>query len=138
VIIQDYARLSKAKYCSAMKTPMSLAVEVKQRCAAVDHCHPSRSARQYKLLLDISRSGLYYQPTGVSDNDLNLDKLIDRQYMITPFYRSRKVTVWPKSERHTVNRKTCTAANVVNGSDGSTTVLGLASRDQVIKSTHIF
>ncbi len=56
-------------------------------------------------LLDISRSGLYYQPAGVSDEDLILMKLIDKQYMATPFYGARKMAVWLKSERHRVNRK---------------------------------
>jgi len=60
--------------------------------------------RQSKLL-DISRSGLYYQSAGVSDEDLNLMKLIDRQYMATPFYGARKIAAWLKSERHSVNRK---------------------------------
>ena len=49
--------------------------------------------RQCKLL-DTSRSGLYYQPTGVSDKDLSLMKLIDRQYMARPFYGSRKLAAW--------------------------------------------
>jgi len=56
-------------------------------------------------LLDISRSGLYYHPAGVSDADLTLMKLIDKQYMATPFYGARKMAVWLKSERHSVNRK---------------------------------
>ena len=56
-------------------------------------------------MLDISRSGLYYQPVGVSGKDLNLMKLIDKQYMATPFYGARKISAWLKSERHSVNRK---------------------------------
>ena len=56
-------------------------------------------------MLDISRSGLYYHPAGVSDADLTLMKLIDKQYMETPFYGARKMAVWLKSERHSVNRK---------------------------------
>jgi putative transposase len=56
-------------------------------------------------LLDISRSGLYYHPAGISDADLTLMKLIDKQYMATPFYGARKMAVWLKSERHSVNRK---------------------------------
>ena len=56
-------------------------------------------------MLDISRSGLYYHPAGVSDADLTLMKLIDKQYMATPFYGARKMAVWLKSERHSVNRK---------------------------------
>jgi putative transposase len=32
-------------------------------------------------------------------------KLIDHQYMATPFYGARKITAWLKSEHHNVNRK---------------------------------
>jgi putative transposase len=56
-------------------------------------------------LLDISRSGLYYQPVGISENDLTLMKLIDRQYLATPFYGARKIAAWMKSQNHQVNRK---------------------------------
>jgi len=56
-------------------------------------------------LLDISRSGLYYQPLGTSNEDLEFMKLIDRQYLATPFYGARKIAAWLKSQQHTVNRK---------------------------------
>jgi len=56
-------------------------------------------------LLDISRSGLYYQPVGISEEDLTLMKLIDRQYLATPFYGARKIAAWLKSQSHRVNRK---------------------------------
>jgi putative transposase len=56
-------------------------------------------------LLDISRSGLYYQPKGISEEDLVLMKLIDHQYLATPFYGARKIAVWLKSQGHRVNRK---------------------------------
>jgi putative transposase len=55
--------------------------------------------------LDISRSGLYYQPKGISDEDLNLMKLIDCQYLATPFYGARKIAAWLKSQSYSVNRK---------------------------------
>jgi putative transposase len=56
-------------------------------------------------LLDISRSGLYYQPKGISEEDLDLMKLIDRQYLVTPFYGSRKIAAWLKGQGYSVNRK---------------------------------
>jgi putative transposase len=80
-------------------------VEVKQRRAAVDRRRPSLSVARQCKLLDISRSGLYYQPVAVSDEDLSLMKLIDCQYMVTPFYGTRKMAAWLKSKRHSVNRK---------------------------------
>jgi putative transposase len=56
-------------------------------------------------LLDISRSGLYYQPKGISEEDLVHMKLIDRQYLVTPFYGARKIAAWLKSQGQLVNRK---------------------------------
>ncbi len=56
-------------------------------------------------LLDISRSGLYYQPARVREEDLTLMKLIDRQYLAAPFYGARKIAAWLKSQSHQVNRK---------------------------------
>ena len=71
----------------------------------VDRQHPSLSVVRQCTLLDISRSGLYYQPTGISEEDLTLMKLIDRQYLVTPFYGARKIAAWLKSQGQRVNRK---------------------------------
>jgi putative transposase len=56
-------------------------------------------------LLDISRSGLYYQPKGISEEDIVHMKLIDRQYLATPFFGARKIAACLKSQKHIVNRK---------------------------------
>jgi len=56
-------------------------------------------------LLDISRSGLYYQPVGISEEDLTLMKLIDRQYLAIPFYGTRKIAACLKSQGKRANRK---------------------------------
>jgi putative transposase len=49
---------------------------------------------------------LYYQPKGLPDEDLVLMKLIDRQYLATPFYGARKIAVELKKQAGlTVNRK---------------------------------
>ena len=45
-------------------------------------------------LLEISRSSLYYQPPRASAQDLELMAPMDRQYLKTPFYGSRRMTVW--------------------------------------------
>ena len=71
----------------------------------IDHQHPLLSIVRQCRLLGISRSGVYYQPKGISDEDLALMKLIDRQYLDTPFYGARKIAVWLKSQGQWVNRK---------------------------------
>ena len=71
----------------------------------VNRQHPSLSVVSQCRLLGISRSGLYYQPAGISEEDLTLMKLIDRQYLATPFYGARKIAAWLKSQGQRVNRK---------------------------------
>jgi putative transposase len=74
----------------------------------VDRQHPSLSVVRQCTLLNISRSGLYYQPTvllGKDEENLTLMKLIDRQYLVTPFYGARKIAAWLKSQGQGVNRK---------------------------------
>jgi len=56
-------------------------------------------------LLDISRSSVYYNPVEASEYELGLMELIDRQYLQTPFYGSRKMTACLRRQGHQVNRK---------------------------------
>jgi putative transposase len=55
--------------------------------------------------MGISRSGLYYKAMEVDRDDLLLMSMMDRQYMTTPFYGARKMSVWLKSQGRVVNRK---------------------------------
>jgi len=71
----------------------------------VDRRHPSLSVVRQCRLLDISRSGLYYRPVGISQEDLTLMKLIDRQYLGTPFYGARRIAAWLRNQGYRVNRK---------------------------------
>jgi len=80
-------------------------LSVERRREVVDHRHPSLSMVRQCRLLDISRSSLYYQPKGISEEDLIHMKLIDRQYLATPFYGARKIAACLKSQGHLVNRK---------------------------------
>jgi putative transposase len=55
--------------------------------------------------LGLNRSGLYYEPVGESEENLRLMRLIDEQYTRAPFYGSRKMTRWLRTEGYLVNRK---------------------------------
>jgi putative transposase len=55
--------------------------------------------------LELARSSWYYKPHGVSDYALELMRLLDRQYMLTPFYGIRRMTAWLHQEGHNVNHK---------------------------------
>ena len=56
-------------------------------------------------MLDLSRSTYYHQPCGESDENLHLMRLIDEQYLHTPFYGSRGLTQWLLRQGYDVNRK---------------------------------
>ena len=56
-------------------------------------------------LLGVGRSSVYYRPAPVSEEDLELMALIDRQYMKTPFYGSRRMAAWLRRQGYPVNRK---------------------------------
>ncbi len=71
----------------------------------VDRQHPSLSAVRQCALLGISRSSLYYRPVGDSQEGLGLMKMIDQQYLDTPFYGSRRMAAWLMSRGYCTNRK---------------------------------
>jgi putative transposase len=71
----------------------------------IDRGHSKLSLTRQCALLGISRSALYYQPAAASAQDLELMALMDRQYLRTPFYGSRRMTVWLRTQGHQVNRK---------------------------------
>lgn len=56
-------------------------------------------------LLGVSRSSVYYAPVPASGEDLTLMALIDRQYLETPFYGTRRMAVALGRMGHPVNRK---------------------------------
>ncbi len=56
-------------------------------------------------LLGLARSSLYYEPAEETAENLMYMRLIDEQYMRTPFWGSRNMTWWLCSQRHRVNRK---------------------------------
>lgn len=70
----------------------------------IEQSNPLSLTRQCQLL-GLSRAALYYHPVAASAEELELMALIDRQYLRTPFYGSRRMTAWLQSQGHMVNRK---------------------------------
>jgi putative transposase len=56
-------------------------------------------------LLGLNRSTYYIPPAVESEENLRLMRLIDEQYLKTPFYGSRRMTVFLERRGETVNRK---------------------------------
>ena len=80
---------------------MSLA----QRRGMVDREHLSLSIARQCALLGVARSSLYYRPKEASSEDMALMQAMDRQYLATPCYGSRRMKVWLAREGRCVSRK---------------------------------
>lgn len=63
------------------------------------------SLRRQCELIGLNRSSYYMEPAGESAENLTLMRLLDEQYMKTPFYGRRKMTVWLRSQGYDVNPK---------------------------------
>jgi putative transposase len=71
----------------------------------VEPGHAPLSVRRQCQLLGLSRSSLYYSAKPVDEEDLALMRLLDQQYLRTPFYGVRRMTRWLQEEEWTVNEK---------------------------------
>ena len=67
--------------------------------------HPTLSVRRQCDLLGLNRASLYYQGATETTENLRLMRLIDGQYLKTPFYGSRRMAAWLAREGEAVNRK---------------------------------
>ena len=64
-----------------------------ERRAMIDRGHHELSVVRQCELLGISRSSAYYSPVQADEYELELMGLVDKQYLLTPFYGSRKMAV---------------------------------------------
>lgn len=70
----------------------------------VDRMDPLPVTRQCELL-ELPRSTFYHVPKPVSDEELELMRLIDRCHLEHPYYGSRRIRDWLDDEGWSVNRK---------------------------------
>ncbi len=89
-----------------------------QRQAMIDRDHRNLSLVRQCILLDISRASVYYRPVPTRTEDLELMALMDRQYLKTPFYGSRKMKAWLLGEGYLVSRDKVRRADAFDGSGG--------------------
>jgi len=76
-----------------------------ERRALVEREDRALPVTQQCRLLAVSRSSFYRQPAEISDEDLAIMALIDRQYLARPYYGSRRMAAWLATQGHLVNRK---------------------------------
>ncbi len=71
----------------------------------IENNHSSLSIVKQCELLEISRSGLYYEPVKESEENLKLMRLMDEQYLKTPFYGVERLLVLFIVLGYRINRK---------------------------------
>jgi putative transposase len=76
----------------------------KEREIMIDKNERMSISKQCELL-ELNRNFLYYFPKGENDENLEMMKIIDKQYFLTPFYGCRKITILLQNKGFVVNRK---------------------------------
>lgn len=71
----------------------------------IEVAHPELSVRRQCELVGLNRSTFYYLPAMESDYNLKLMRLIDEQYMRTPFYGWPRMTAYLRRQGHEINHK---------------------------------
>lgn len=102
---QNYmSKLGDSKWnLSGLKKNLPSSIETKRRL--IDPAHAQISIRRQCQLIGLNRSTYYLEPAGESPFNMMLMRLIDEQYMKTPFYGYLKITAWLRRENHLVNKK---------------------------------
>jgi putative transposase len=80
-----------------------LTLEKKRK--AVEPGHKKIPIYRQCELLGLNRSSLYYKPSGETEYNEQLMRLIDEQYVQTPFYGIDKMVAWLGRKGHKVNHK---------------------------------
>ena len=80
-------------------------MSVERRRQIIEPGHPTLSVVRQCELVSISRSGFYYQPAGETPLNLELMRLIDAQFLETPWYGSRQMASHLRRAGYEVGRK---------------------------------
>jgi len=78
---------------------------LEQKREAIEPCHKKIPIYRQCELLGLNRSSLYYQSCGETEYNGQLMRLLDEQYIKTPFYGIAKMTAWLSGQGHHVNHK---------------------------------
>ena len=76
-----------------------------RRRQLIEPDHPDLSIVRQCQLVSISRSGFYHRPVGETAETLALMRMIDAQFLETPWYGSRQMARHLQREGHAVGRK---------------------------------
>jgi putative transposase len=73
--------------------------------AMIEPNHAELSIRRQCELIGLNRASYYYQPATTTERNLELMRLMDEQYLKTPFYGWRRMTVFLRKKGYRVNGK---------------------------------
>jgi putative transposase len=80
-------------------------MSLERRRQLIEPGHPDLSIVRQCQLVSISRSGFYHRPVGETAEALALMRVIDAQFLETPWYGSRQMARHLQREGHAVGRK---------------------------------
>jgi putative transposase len=80
-------------------------MSIERRRQMIEPGHPRLSVVRQCELVSISRSGFYYRPAGEAPLNLTLMRLIDEQFLETPWYGSRQMARHLRHDGYTLGRK---------------------------------
>jgi putative transposase len=80
-------------------------MSLEQRRRLIEPDHPTLSIVRQCALVSISRSGFYHRPVGETAETLALMRVIDAQFLETPWYGSRQMARHLQRDGHVVGRK---------------------------------
>jgi putative transposase len=98
-------RLSSGWRQSCSGSKKKQAASLTEKRSWIERAHPELSIRRQCELLGLNRASWYWEPAGQTAHNLRLMRLIDEQYLRTPFYGSRRMAVWLVQQGYAVNRK---------------------------------
>jgi putative transposase len=88
---------------TGLKKNLDLTIEQKRK--AIEPGNKKIPIYRQCELLGLNRSSIYYKPCGQTQYNEQLMRLLDEQYIKTPFYGIDKMTAWLHRQCHYVNHK---------------------------------
>ena len=83
----------------------NLAYDTHQKRIFIETAHPSISIERQCELVGLARSSYYYEPCPENEENLALMRLLDRQYLDTPYYGIRRMRWFLQQQGYQVNHK---------------------------------
>lgn len=78
---------------------------MRERKLMIEHGSEAASLRRQCTLLGLCRSGVYYTPSVETEENLDIMRYMDAQYLKTPFYGERRLLTILRHEGYRINRK---------------------------------